>query len=123
MLPKRIPKTPKRATRWRSQAHLNWIRGFVCCVCGSATNIVPAHVRLGSNTGIGQKPDDWRVVPLCDGRWASADGALGCHNRQHTVGEATFWADKDVDALLQDFGAASPRAAEIRRVKAERLAG
>jgi hypothetical protein len=29
MLPARIPKKPKRSTRWRSQAHCNFVRSHV----------------------------------------------------------------------------------------------
>jgi hypothetical protein len=126
MLPRRIPKKPKRATRWRSQAHCNFVRGFACCMCGSTTNIVPAHVRLGTHTGASQKPDDWRVAPLCDGPCSDVDGMLGCHNRQHLTGEATFWRryemqhGQTVETLLAELCAASPKAAEIRLIKAER---
>lgn len=122
MLPRRITVAAKRSLRWRSPAHTTWVRGFHCCVCGSATNIEAAHVRLGSNTGIGQKPDDWRVVPLCAGPNSNKDGHLGCHNRQHIVGEKTFWGDAEVDpeALLLELAKASPKAADIRRIKQER---
>jgi len=107
MLPRRIPKTPKRASRWKSIAHRDWIRGFVCCVCGSAVAMEVAHVRLGSGAGMGQKPDDWRTVPLCQ----------GCHYRQHTIGEETFWKGRDIEALINEFCKASPRAAQIREAR------
>lgn len=121
-LPRRIPKPAKRATRWRSPAHTTWVRGFACCVCGSMTNIEAAHVRLGSNTGLGQKPDDWRTVPLCAGPHADIDGMLGCHNRQHVIGEATFWrgASVDQEALIRELIAASPKHQEIERIQRER---
>lgn len=124
VLPRRIPKAPKRASRWRSQAHTTWIRGFTCCVCGSTTNIAAAHVRLGSHTGLSQKPDDWRCVPLCDGPHANNLEQLGCHNRQHIVGERTFWANAgvDVEALIEAFVKASPKRAEIERLRNERRA-
>jgi|SRR5574340_1117855 len=110
MLPKRIAKPPKRENRWKSPAHLAWIRGFHCCNCGSATNIEAAHVRMGSGAGMGFKPHDWRAVPLCG-------GSSGCHQRQHTVGEKTFWEGRDVEALINEFCKASPKAAEIRSIR------
>lgn len=55
---------------------------------------------------MGQKPDDWRTVSLC----------RECHQRQHT-GEATFWQGRDVEALIDAFCKASPKAAEIRSVR------
>lgn len=111
-LPPRIPRKPKRETRWRSQAHCNFVRSFACCACQSTAAIEVAHVRLGSHTGMGQRPDDWRTVSLCH----------DCHCQQHTVGEATFWAGRDVAALINAFCAASPKASEIRRVRQEREA-
>lgn len=69
-----------------------------------------AHVRMGSGAGIGQKPDDFRTVPLCREH----------HARQHEVGERTFWAGVDIEGLIEAFAKASPKAADIRRVRAER---
>jgi hypothetical protein len=113
MIPPRIPKKPKRETRWRSQAHCNFVRSHACCGCGSTAAIEVAHVRLGSHTGLGQKPDDWRTVSLCH----------ECHLQQHRVGEATFWATRaDPATLIEAFCKASPRAAEIRRHRLERAA-
>lgn len=113
MLPPRIPKKPKRASRWRSRAHCDFVRSHSCSVCRATAPIDVAHVRLGSGAGIGQKPDDWRTVSLC----------RECHTRQHNVGEATFWENAttaDVEALIDAFCKASPRAAQIRDAKRER---
>lgn len=110
MLPPRIPKTPKRASRWRSQAHCNFVRSHACSVCHSTAAIEVAHVRLGSGAGMGQKPDDHRTVSLCH----------ECHSRQHRLGEATFWQGRDVEGLIEAFCKASPKAAEIRQVRYER---
>jgi hypothetical protein len=56
---------------------------------------------------MGQKPDDWRAVSLC----------RDCHNRQHKVGEATFWQGRDVETLIDTFCRRSPRALEIREAR------
>jgi hypothetical protein len=85
-------------------------------MCGATAPIEVAHVRLGSGAGIGQKPDDWRTVSLCG-------GSGGCHARQHRVGEATFWRGKDVEALIREFIAASPRRAQIQQEQRERTNG
>jgi hypothetical protein len=82
------------------------------------SNISAAHVRLGSNAGIGQKPDDWRTVPLCDG--VNADGLYACHKRQHVIGEKSFWKDTDVEALIREFIKASPKRREIEQEMQER---
>lgn len=124
-LPPRITKDSDIHKRWKSPAHTTWVRGFHCCVCGSATNIAAAHVRLGSHTALGRKPDDWRTVPLCDGPYSSIEGHLGCHDRQHIVGEETFWrgAEKDPEALIAALCQASPKKADIERVKRVRANG
>ena len=63
---------------------------------------------------MGQKPDDWNTLSLCK----------LCHRAQHTHGELTFWKAAEVDptAMAEEFAAKSPKAADIRRAKAERLA-
>lgn len=119
MLPRRIPKPPKRASRWRSQAHVAFVRKHACSACGSIENIEAAHVRLGSGAGIGQKPDDWRTVSLCG---YQAPGNHGCHSRQHKQGEETFWKGRDVEALISEFIKASPKRHEIEQVQREREA-
>lgn len=104
MLPRRISKKAKRATRWRSQAHANFVRKHACSMCGSDQAIEFAHVRIGTHTGMSQKPDDWNAVSLC----------RLCHQRQHNIGEASFWRGKDVRGLIEEFIAASPRKLEIQ---------
>lgn len=114
MLPPRIPKKPKRDTRWRSPAHCNFVRSHACCSCGGTAAIEVAHVRLGSGAGVAQKPDDWRTVSLC----------RECHADQHRVGERSFWAmlggEDHTDKLIDAFCKASPKAADIRRIRQER---
>ena len=110
MLPPRIPKKPKRASRWRSQAHANFVRSHACTNCGSMTAIEFAHVRIGSGAGVGQRPDDWNAVSLCK----------ECHTRQHSVGERTFWDGRDVGAVIRAFIQASPKRHEIEQTMKER---
>lgn len=126
MLPARIRQTGKRESRWKSPAHRQWVRGFACAFCGSSTNVEVAHVRIGSGAGMGQKPDDWRTVPLCAGPNSDINGQLGCHNRQHIIGERTFWQDYEyahgqtVEELIHDLSKASPKAREIEAAKREK---
>ena len=79
---------------------------------------------MGSHTGMGQKPDDWRAVSLCKRH----------HAMQHSIGEASFWlkyqegwaanrTPDTIDRLIEAFAKASPKAAEIARVKKEREGG
>lgn len=109
-LPRRIPKRPKRATRWRSQAHCNFVRSHACSRCGDTAAIEAAHVRNGSNAGMSQKPDDWRVVSLC----------RTCHQIQHTLGESSFWVGTDIEGLIEAFIIASPKRHEIERERRDR---
>jgi hypothetical protein len=114
MLPRRIPKERPRSERWRSTAHCNFVRGHECCVPGCAGRpIEVAHIRSGTDAGMGRKPSDYWTVSLC----------RDCHATQHRVGEGTFWravAKVDPKALAAEFCAASPRAAQIRQAKQER---
>src|SRR5574343_1898488 len=106
---RKIPRPAKRSSRWRSQAHERHVRSHECVACTSQVDIEAAHVRLGSHTGMSQKPHDWLLVPLC----------AVCHRTgpqsQHKVGEATFWqiVGKDpflvIDALIRT----SPKRSEI----------
>lgn len=74
-----------------------------------------AHVRIGSNAGMGQKPDDWRTVSLC----------RDCHRSQHEQGELTFWRNRNflpmskLEGLIDEFCKASPKAREIMEARRE----
>ena len=110
ILPRRIPKPPKRSSRWRSLAHCNFVRSHSCSMCGDTAGIEVAHVRLGSGAGVGQKPDDFRTVSLC----------RDCHAKQHQIGEQSFWQGRDVEELVQAFCKASPKRHEIEAAQRER---
>lgn len=117
-LPRRIPKEKNRSERWRSPAHCNFVRQHECCVPGCTNRpIEVAHVRNGSDAGMGRKPSDFYTISLCG-------GLDGHHAEQHRIGEDSF-AKKyriDLHALAAEFAAESPKAAEIRRVRQERKA-
>lgn len=112
-LPERIRKEPKRSDRWRSQAHCSFVRSHHCCVPGcDGMPIEVAHVRSGSDAGMGRKPSDWFTVSLC----------CNHHSEQHRIGEAPFERAHGIDlhALAAQFACESPKAADIRREKAAR---
>lgn len=81
------------------------------------TAVEVAHVRLGSGAGMGQRPDDFRAVSLCH------DCHTGAALAQHNIGERTFWAGADVEALISAFIKASPRRAQIEAEMRERANG
>ena len=123
MFLQKIPRKPKRQSRWKSQAHLTHVRKHACVNCGSTANVQAAHVRMNSGAGIGQKPDDWRAVPLCGGSHL----VEGCHTEQHRVGEPNFWklyeglTGHDVEEVIDELIRTSPRRPEIEQVRRERL--
>jgi hypothetical protein len=106
---RKLPKKPKRDGRFRSQRHLNHVRGHACVVCDASAPIEVAHVRIGSGAGMGQKPHDYLTVSLCK----------SCHERQHYAGEQTFWRDfakrdgRLVGAIIAEFIRTSPVRHEI----------
>ena len=113
---RKLPKKAKRDGRFRSQRHLRHVRSHYCVACGAEAPIEAAHVRLGSDGGMGSKPSDFFAVALCG-------GPEGCHQLQHTIGEVSFWArqrDKDGHALdprklIDEFIRTSPVRAEIEQ--------
>lgn len=85
-LPRRR-KAPSMKVRERPQvrlpAHLKWIRGHECAIAGKHDcegRIEAAHVRTGTDGGLGVKPSDWWTIPLCS----------AAHAEQHRIGEKAF---------------------------------
>lgn len=65
----------------RSPAHLDWVRSHACSVANCfEREIEAAHVRIGTDGGMGMKPGDNWTVSLC---WRH-------HQRLHRYGERTF---------------------------------
>src|SRR5262249_31796523 len=69
--------------------HLGFIRQLSCVACGKAAPSEAAHVRTGTDSGVGVKPSDRYAVPLCP----------ACHAKQHRVGELSFWSALRIDPL------------------------
>jgi hypothetical protein len=79
---------PKPDLRKRVQ-HLVFVRLLPCVACGKAAPSKAAHVRTGTDGGVGMKPGDRYAVPLC----------ATCHAKQHRVGELTFWSALRIDPV------------------------
>lgn len=77
-------KTP----RISDKNHLVFIRTLPCVRTGRKT-VQAAHIRMGTNGGMGMKPGDNFSLPL-DYRE---------HERQHRIGESQYWPD--IDAVIQ----------------------
>ncbi len=85
-------KHPRR----HNKAHLDFIRGLPCIICGDNTTTEAAHLRFSDRRaakpqiGMGEKPDDRWTIPLC-----------GKHHRlQHSKGEESFWLDSKKDPIF-----------------------
>lgn len=97
-----IPPTAFRSMRSRKRPrveerdHRKSVGGLPCCVCGSRKNVEAAHLRMASlqhgksEAGMGAKPDDAWLTPLC------ADH----HREQHEIGEQKFWQLHGIDPFL-----------------------
>lgn len=94
-------------TMRRNNAHLQWVRGHCCCACGAVFNIQAAHVRIGTDGGIGMKPTDAFVIPLC----------AACHQRQHDIGERSFEIEARINMLkiAAELAGKSPHLARLKR--------
>src|SRR5215467_2677145 len=73
----------------RRLQHLTFVRQLPCVACGEAAPSEAAHVRTGTDGGVGVKPGDRYAVPLC----------AACHTKQHRIGELTFWSALRIDPL------------------------
>lgn len=96
--------------RIECKAHLQWIRGCLCLMLTSECSgpIEAAHIRNGTDGGMGQKPSDCYTVPLCRHH----------HAMQHAVGEKTFWAGCDPLKFAAELWKASPARIRMERKKA-----
>lgn len=103
MLPRRLEREvkPGQVKRVRSPGHLKWVRDHACCVPGcDGRPIEAAHVRTGTDGGIGLKTGDHWTISLCQKH----------HAQQHTWGEQSFESMHAIDmkALAREFAAKSP---------------
>jgi len=77
----------QRRPRIKDAAHLKFIRQLPCLVCGNDIQTEAAHVSYADpkydkrSRGLGEKADDWAVVPLCG----------KCHRDQHDCGNEQEW--------------------------------
>ena len=85
-----VPKPPKP---WRSEAYLRHVRSFRCCMWQH----MPSHHCSGDVVahhhgprGMGEKTDDSRTVPLCD----------GAHREFHDRGTIGDWTRAALDATF-----------------------
>jgi hypothetical protein len=100
-LPKRLERAERRRDERCSPAHRAWIRRHHCSVPGcTSTPIECAHVRSGTDGGIGLKPSDKWAISLCRDH----------HREQHQLGEREFQKRHRIDLhdLALEFAKRSP---------------
>ena len=96
-----LPSEPRKTTSRRCAAHRAWVRRHRCSVPGcSRLPIECAHVRTGTDGGLGLKPSDKWTISLCRLH----------HLEQHAIGERDFEAKYDLDLrqLAVEFASRSP---------------
>jgi len=104
----------QRQPREEDQAYLAYVRTLPCTVCRRHGPSDPAHLRTGARpynkppTGMGEKPSDCWVLPLC----------RACHDDQHRNNELAWWARKgfpDPFAIAAALYASRPVQSRPRR--------
>ncbi len=76
----------------RSSKHLKFIRTLECAMCDSFY-VEAAHLRMRTNGGMGMKPSDSCVIPLCTAH----------HRMQHHIGEELFWTGRNPHDLAESL--------------------
>jgi hypothetical protein len=108
-LPPRISMARNRASTRECPAHRAWVRRHKCSVTGCETLPVEcAHVRKGTDGGVGLKPSDRWVISLCRNH----------HAEQHRLGEVEFSKVHGLNlvTLASEFARQSPHWAKLVRL-------
>ena len=99
--PNRLPSEPRNTTSRTCAAHRTWVSRHRCCVSGCRRTLIEcAHVRRGTDGGLGLKPSDKWMISLCHFH----------HREQHDVGEQAFEHKHDLNLLelAKEFATRSP---------------
>jgi hypothetical protein len=98
----------ERKPRQRDGRYLVAIRELPCLICRVEPCREAAHVRMGSEAGMGRKPDDRRAAPLCHTH----------HMQQHTGSERQFWDEHrvDIEQVIRELVAAYPNIGTMRSI-------
>lgn len=99
--PQRVPTEKRKKVVRACAAHRAWVRRHFCSVPGCRQMPIEcAHVRRGTDGGMGMKPSDRWTVSLCRLH----------HLEQHEIGETAFQVKHDVDLveLAKEFALRSP---------------
>jgi hypothetical protein len=94
-------RKPRKKISRTCAAHRAWVRRHHCSVPGCRNlPIECAHVRAGTDGGLGLKPSDRWTISLCQYH----------HVEQHEIGEASFERRYDLNLieLAREFAKRSP---------------
>lgn len=80
-----------KKSMYRSKKYMEFIRSLPCCASGSEWQVVSHHVRKNQGAGIGQKPSDYRCIPLTH----------DIHMELHSVGEVSTYMKYSIDPVLE----------------------
>lgn len=84
-----VPRGKRTPILRRNATHRAFLGTLPCLACGRQGSTEVAHVRSGTDGGMGIKPGDRYCVPLC----------VVCHALQHRMGELSFWSAHRIDPL------------------------
>ena len=139
MIPKRRTREKmgvRHSSVIRCQGHLAFVRNRMCAINGKtywgkvppesdwakldpnmdavyehdcSNRIEAAHVRIGTDGGIGMKPSDCWTIPLCS----------SAHREQHKIGEAPFEKRYGIDMkkIAADLWRISPHGIKYRKAR------
>lgn len=96
-----LPPAPVKKTSRTCAAHRAWVRRHRCCVRSCLGQPIEcAHVRSGTDGGLGLKPSDRWTISLCRSH----------HLEQHEIGETAFEARYELNLreLAGEFSRRSP---------------
>lgn len=106
--PAQLPREQRKKTSRTCAAHRNWVRRHRCSVPGcTQLPIECAHVRSGTDGGLGIKPSDKWTISLCRAH----------HHEQHEIGERAFETKYEVNLteLAVEFARRSPLLSSLNR--------
>jgi hypothetical protein len=107
--PARLPQLQRMTTSRTCAAHRAWVRKHCCCVRGCrGLPIECAHVRNGTDGGLGLKPSDRWTISLCRSH----------HIEQHEIGEPAFEAKYELSLreLAREFAQRSPYFGKLKTI-------
>lgn len=99
--PNRLAQGRRKTSSSTCAGHRAWVRCHSCSVAGCRRlPIECAHVRCGTDGGVGLKPSDKWTISLCQFH----------HLEQHEIGEMGFGKKYDLDlrSLALEFARRSP---------------